>query len=550
MIKLKKIGKNLFIYLALLIISCLFFILNSSSSASISYYIEKPDIIKVEDDFEIKIILISKNIDLEILKYPDLQISNLIKLYLNKPIIEKENSYNFNGIFYTSFYKVIIKYKFKALNKGQIDFSGLKLNTNLGQIILNDFSIFISDVESYKADDFIRTEMERDYFYLGEEVKIYFYLYTSNEYDSIKNIKVKDIKDYYYEFLKKEGQLVQMLFLNKPYKKYKIAELKIIPKKEGSFFTPDIEFNIIFNSFEGLEKVKVERVVKSDRLEFKIVPFPQEVPVNFIYLVGNYNINYRYEKLNNYDDVSYILNISFVGEGNHSIIDFSKLLTDNPNYEIVKINQNKTINTCELQYFILIKNKNINSLPSINFSYFNIKENSFKNFIIVGEQINITQKQIDKESSIINLSELNYYKIKDGNISIKLDFLFFKFIMIFNIILFFYLLVGSRDIYSLKVLKKSLNFKQKSYETNYYKIWLDFIEKLINKYNINIDLIDKNFLIFYENLKFIFNKRDINKLYILNNLIKKKYRIANYKYNRTEIYKIKRLIRWLGKLNY
>lgn len=547
--KLKKIGsknnkKKLLILSLILLILFLFL---SSVLNSITYYVEKSgELVKVGEDFEIKIIVLSKDLDLDILKLPDLQKNENLKIYNNYPIIEKEKKFIYNGIFFNNLYKITIKYKFRAVNKGQVDFSGLKINTNLGQIIINDFSIFITDSDNLQNDDFIRIEIDRDSFFIGEEIIVKYYLYTSNEFETIKNIKISRVKEYYYEIVKKDEKLVQILFLNKPYKKYKIAELRIVPKKLGEFFTPDIEFSIIFNSFENLERIKIEKVIKSDKKNFNIISFPQEIPKDFIYLIGDYTINYKYQKLSSKEENCYILYINFQGIGNHNIVDFTELLKENPNYEIVKINQIKTLTSCEIQYFILFKNKNLSFLPSINFSYFNIKENIFKSIIIAGEKVNFPQKTYEKKEDLINFYYINLNK-DFNNYNFYLKIYYIIFLLIFFILIFIVVILIIKKGINIKIKNEKINKLKKQ---NNYACWLDFVEKLKNRYNIDLNDIDRNFDLFYNKLSFLFKKKDIQKIYYLNKFIKLKYSGENYSKNDYENKKIRRLIEWLSKLNF
>lgn len=520
--KRKNIGKKLLFVFSFLLST--FFYLNIFSATDdikgINYFLEKnEDPVKIGDEFFIKVTIISKSVNLEINKLPKIPKSDLFEIIKGYPHIEKINNFNFNGFLFKNEYKIILNYKFKALKKGEIDFIGLKISTNLGDILLNNFTIFIKDIEQENLEDFIRLEIQKNNYFVCEEIKVNYFLYTSNEFDSLKNIEIKDRNDYFYEIFDTKVSLVQMLFLNKPVKKYKIAELKIIPKKDGEFFTPEINFTISFISFEELRKIKIEKKIKAEKINFNVIGFNEQIPNDFIYLVGDYSIDYKYEKIYQNDNSLYILNLNLIGYGNHNIIDFSKLLKADSKFELLKIDLKKGENFINIKYYIQLKNISQTNLPTISFSYYNLTENKFKNFIIIGDKINYVQQQkIFKNNNFEMYKKYDFNQNKENSfIKYEILILFlFVFIVIIFILVYFILTL-------IKINKKSLFLSKNKFDLSFYNVWLNFCKEVQMKYQIDILTFPNDYNFYLNKLNSIFKKSEINKIFCFKKLILEDY---------------------------
>jgi len=159
------------------------------------------------------------------------------------------------------------------------------------------------------------------------------------------------------------------------------------------------------------------------------------------------------------------------GKGNHSIIDFSKLLSSTNNFEISGPLKKITDNSINITFFIIPKVKGTINLPQISFSYFNVTEKTFKNIVIFGERIindrgniqNIPGKDIFTRPDFHPEQNVVYYKIINHPLFVILGFLPF-------ILLILVKKIGNTVV---KIKKRDPKLQK-----GYYELWLNFVENL------------------------------------------------------------------------
>lgn len=515
----------------------LFFIFISSEDEiiTISAKIE-PTTIYVNEEFKI-IVTIESNEPINIQELPEFDKIYEIKV-LRPPQIEQKYEATYLSYRINKIYTSIITFFLICEEEVNIQGSSLKFKINNKIHILKDFVIPIISKSSIFTDltfqNILSFSYEPKQIFIGQPLICEWILFSKQEIDRIDLLNLPLISGGVFKKIEVQNNKEVISLFDEQINKYTILKLLVLPDSTLLSFDK-FDFKVFFHVND--EKKEYNLTFQDKKINIFSLP---STPQNFFGLIGNYSISYNFKRVENKNNIFYILEIIFTGKGNHRYINFKKLKIEQQHFNIFGPDIIQSEDSVILDYYLYPKQTGFINLDQINIPVFNTDKKDYDTFIIPKSTFYISQN-FDQLFSSFNFTK-NIQQFSNKNISNFFDL--FNFIDIYLIFLMLFSLI----IISLFVNKilNQLSFKQniKKYDNqDIINLWHTFyrlnnfkndseIEKWIDNQPNRIKQIIQNVHSVYYSY-FLGNSIDLNSRKIkniANNF--QKYLRKNYKVNK------------------
>ncbi|TDT71848.1 oxygen tolerance protein BatD [Hypnocyclicus thermotrophus] len=400
--------------------------------------------------------------------------------------------------------EIVYNYKLLPIKEGEFKLFIKNLKSN--EIFIKVTTTSTSNINQ-KKDIFFKTNDLKKTYYYGEKIVFENHLISKKNInglnivsqDDFTNFSKKDMtpKNYDGKYIRIEGEKAIDLTIQK---------YILTPIQSGKFEINPTVLEVTTTSFDSF--FDKNEYISSEKKSINILPLPEKnKPQNFSGIVGDFKVDYKYEKQNN----NIVLKLKIRGEGN---LDYLENLNINSNdfniFQSVKnsneiVMNNKVFVEKEFE-IIFIPNKNGKvKISEIKIPYFNINKKDYENLIINKQIFNISGVKEEKKQEIIknkenkenkenkitediqkeNTNNIVYKEVEIKQINKQDDFkLYFYILLIVNI---FYLLIKIVVIISNKKNRKNkIKLKNLKNSKNIKEFYNNYIAIIKNKYNINL----------------------------------------------------------------
>lgn len=176
---------------------------------------------------------------------------------------------------------------------------------------------------------FIQVEADKTEAYVGEQITVSFYLYTTGVIRDLDTLKYPSLKGFWKEDIEIATHLnfQQEVIDGVPYKKALLASYALFPIKEGQALIDPYQAKCTVISgddpFGALGMGRAFTYTKSSQpVKIKVKPLPVESrPADFSGAVGDFQVTARIEDNNIVANQPFALKIRFEGRGNAKLVD-------------------------------------------------------------------------------------------------------------------------------------------------------------------------------------------------------------------------------------
>ncbi len=429
-----------------------------------------PEVVKKGSTF-VYTIRVESDKFIDIKSLPEVEDSFYIKFLSKKPELIRKNIFRFDGYSIYQQHILEIQYQLKALKEGAFEFPSFRFKTNITPIISKSFDFFITSKDARNkslSENFAVFDIQKSELIVGEELVVSVILYSTKDYMDLDIYETKKLDGFYYERLHLPASKKKINILDKTYNKIVVDKYRLIPKEPGVYVLPDLRIRI--NSYVTSIKSNVIPV-KNNFNSIKVNGFEDEIPNNYIGLIGNYKANYQIERIKNKNNDYLKMKISVEGKGNHNLIRYDDIIKPNNYFNIIGPSLDSSDNSLAITFLLIPNFTGSLKLPTIDFSYYNSDINKFDTIYIPGETVQISKINNNEINSEIikNNYKLKIYKKYD----IDKKYSFYEIMIIFLIP---YLLIPLALF--INFLKRRKSNKEKKDILSYYDSWLYFIRKI------------------------------------------------------------------------
>lgn len=243
---------------------------------------------------------------------------------------------------------------------------------------------------------FVRAEVEKKQFYVGESILVRYFLYNKADISmSATDVKKFPKLDKFLKRYHQEPVSPQRVQINGiPFERRVIYTAQLFGETPGVYKIDPISLNARFSSRQndpfgnfGFGSLRLggvkSRTVRSETIKIDILPLPTEGrPANFTGLVGSHKFKLNYNKTKYLANEPIELELVAEGEGLLEVFEAPKILTDDLIEEFestadLKINQDFT-STKTFDYTYLGRGSVVVPAKTLNLSYFDPKTKSYK----------------------------------------------------------------------------------------------------------------------------------------------------------------------------
>ena len=394
--------------------------------------------------------------------------------------------------------------------------------------------------------------------YIGEQIIVTYKLYFNVNISSPRAISQPNFSG----FLASEIKLDERRgtkrgnYKGRNFNEFLLKKVILTPNKSGKLklgsYKLDVPVEIPTGRYDwfGSAITKTENItVKSPIKYINVKPLPKGQPDNFKGAIGNFNIRVSIDKNSLKANESIQLKTTISGNGNINTIKIPDIsipteleIYDPKESRNIKNTDNGTKGSIEKEYLIIPRNKGIYKIPSINFSYFDIKNKKFKNLKTKEITINVSEGdeviKIGEGRGGYNTTEKSRVEYLNSDISyIKLDtelekintssifsikskwFYLFFFLPFFGIFILIFLdkkkerqakdIDGTKKKKASKIIKKRLKVSKEKLNQNKSKEFFEEIETALYSFISDKFSIPKSGL-YKENILEILKNNNIN----------------------------------------
>ncbi len=268
------------------------------------------------------------------------------------------------------------------------------------------------------SDIFLRVDLSKTSVYQGEPVFAQMKFYSDQQIVNVGNAKFPQFKGVWTQDLPMPRQisLVTEEFKNNVYSVGVIRKVLLYPQRSGRIKIDPFSYELYINkkvrraSFwdNGYQSVKLPKTSKARYLTVK--PLPANAPESFNGAVGNYTmkVSLNNSEVKAHDAIT--MKVVIRGSGNIKLLEAPKLNFP-PDLEIYdpKItnnfsnSENGQTGAKTFEYLLIPKNPGDFILPSIKFSYFDVKRKSYKTLSSREFKIHVLRGELDgSETEMVN----------------------------------------------------------------------------------------------------------------------------------------------------
>ncbi|MEC3906056.1 BatD family protein [Tamlana sp. 2201CG12-4] len=301
--------------------------------------------------------------------------------------------------------------------------------------------------------------------YLNEAITVVYKLYVSPKIavDNWNEIDTPRYNDFWSQNINTQNQKVQNGTYNgEDYRFLVLRKTVLYPQKTGKLniepLSLDISLRVPTNRrdiFGSVLMTRVNKTVSAGNKTIRVKPLPEAgKPLDFTGAVGNFNFDVVTTKKQLDASESFQLKINVNGNGNLKLFKLPKIslpssleVYEPEHKENVKTNLSGMHGSISDSYTIVPQYKGKYPIPSISFSYFDLKTESYKRLssdeividVLSGPSINSSENNNsaisdNKQSVVLNSDQFAFIKTKTSFTEIKPEY-FFKTKLFWNLIL-------------------------------------------------------------------------------------------------------------------
>ncbi len=237
--------------------------------------------------------------------------------------------------------------------------------------------------DSQKLSDnlFIKPEINKTTFYLGEQILVTYKLYTRYDIAGLSFGEDPNFNGMWKEevYRAKNVSFHRERFNGKLYNVMKLATFAAFPTQSGELYispmTMKVDISIAPTSFFDFGTTK-SYTIKSNRIKIRVKELPEQgKPASFNGAVGKFKINTQISSNQLKVGDSFTFTITISGKGNFNQFDAPKL-PELTNFRVMdpeiteKLNDDKISGQKVVKYLVIAQEKGNYEIPSIEFSYF------------------------------------------------------------------------------------------------------------------------------------------------------------------------------------
>jgi len=330
--------------------------------------------------------------------------------FINFEVVSEQqgsSTVNVNGKVSQSFY---LTYYLKAKKEGNLAIGGATANINGYSVKTNTFNVFVLPAREQKnkqnltqkeknsnqldlnKDVFIRLITNNTQPYVGEPINLIAKLYFKVSIRDLQLAKIPEFNDFWNEEVNINQQERKVEEYNgEEYYTVNLNQYTLIPLKEGKLKIPPFEFNSIVEAqvlkshpFWGqyYDYDIIEHKIQCNSLLIQAKPLPENgKPANFNGAVGSFQLYTSIDTDTVEYDNAINLTATISGKGNFTMFDTPSihLPEDFEVYEPEIDEKIKALNgSKKYHYFIVPKTPGEYKTAPVSFSYFDIKNKSYK----------------------------------------------------------------------------------------------------------------------------------------------------------------------------
>lgn len=308
--------------------------------------------------------------------------------------------------------------------------------------------------------------------YLNEAISVVYKLYVSPTIavDNWNEIDSPRFNDFWSQNINTQGQKVQNgTYKGKDYRYLVLRKTVLYPQKTGKLNIEPLSLNLSMrvptnrrDIFGGVQMARVSKTVSAGNQTITVKPLPEQgKPADFTGAVGRFSFNVTSSKDVLDASESLQIKVGVKGNGNLKLFKLPKLSLPS-SLEVYEPEhaENVTTNSTGMQgdisdsYTVVPQYKGKYPIPSISFSYFDLKTKSYKRLnsdeIIIDVQngpLNSTSVAVDntggnsnKQAVVLNNDQFAFIKTKTNFTSIKPNY-FFKTNLFWSLLLLPFLVI-------------------------------------------------------------------------------------------------------------
>jgi len=255
------------------------------------------------------------------------------------------------------------------------------------------------NVEENKEDIFVKILTDKKEAYQGEAITATIKIFSRINISDLQNAKFPSFNGFTKEEIETPQITLQREIINgKVHLTGIIKKYVLIPQHSGEITIDPFELDVIyqqrvnaaprsiFDDFFGTYR-DVKQTVKSEPFKIKIKPLPEPKPAGFTGGVGNFNFSASIDKPKAKQNDGITLKIKISGNGNIKYTDLPKISFPS-DFEVydpkittdVKASSNGLTGSKIFEYLIIPRHYGNYTIPSFNFTYFDIASKQYKTY--------------------------------------------------------------------------------------------------------------------------------------------------------------------------
>ena len=301
--------------------------------------------------------------------------------------------------------------------------------------------------------------------YLNEAITVVYKLYVSPriQVDNYNEIDSPRYNDFWSQNINTQGQKVQNgTFNGEDYRFVILRKTVLYPQKTGKLNIEPLSLNIALrvptnrrDIFGSLLMTRVNRTVSAGNKTINVKPLPEAgKPVDFTGAVGDFNFDVFASKTELDATESLQLKVNVKGNGNLKLFNLPKVSLPS-SLEVYEPEHNENVNTnlsgmrgsISDSYTVVPQFKGKYPIPSISFSYFDLKTETYKRLSsdeivinVLNGPSNVTSSEgnittnTNKQAVVFNSDQFAFIKTNTNFSAIKTDY-FFKTKLFWSLLL-------------------------------------------------------------------------------------------------------------------
>lgn len=414
----------------------------------VSFTASAPDVVVVGDQFKLSYTITTK-------KVKDFRIPSIKGLdILMGPSRSERNSTQIVNGNVTSSSSITFTYVLMAKNVGEYTIGGASIVADGNQMVSNAVKVKVlppdesssggqnsgsssghassSGTSVSNQDLFIRAYASKTKVYEQEAFLLTYKIYT-REYDlQLNNAKLPDFKGFHSQEIELTAnpRWTQEHYQGRNYNTTVYRQFVLFPQQSGKLYIEPAQFQMTvgklvesedpFDAFfnGGSNVVKIPKTIVTSKIAINVEPLPANKPADFSGGVGEFNISssINSKKLKTNDAVTIKLVIS--GTGNLKLISTPEIKFPD-DFEVydpkvdnqVRLTQDGLTGNKVIEYLAIPRHAGTYKIPSVSFSYFDIRSKSYKTLKTEEYVINVEKGAGNADQVIANFTNKEDLKV-------------------------------------------------------------------------------------------------------------------------------------------